>query len=105
MATELFDELVSGLEEGISHVKGDLKLRATTVVMPPPPPAYSAQRIQDLRARLKLSQSGFSRLMNVSAKTIQSWEQGTRLPSHASLRLLQVIEAPETLKSFTDTTR
>jgi putative transcriptional regulator len=30
-------------------------------------------------------------MLNVSAKTVQSWEQGTRTPSHAALRLIEVL--------------
>jgi hypothetical protein len=43
-----------------------------------------------------MSQGVFARLLNVSVKTVQSWEQGERKPSHAALRLLQVLaEQPE----------
>jgi transcriptional regulator with XRE-family HTH domain len=38
-----------------------------------------------------MSQSAFARLLNVSTKTVQSWEQGTRKPSQATLRLIQVL--------------
>ena len=37
-----------------------------------------------------MSQAVFARLLNVSTKTVQSWEQGVRTPSHASRRLLQI---------------
>ena len=43
-----------------------------------------------------MSQSVFARLLNVSTKTLQSWEQGVMQPSDASHRLLQVFsEQPE----------
>ena len=29
---------------------------------------------------------------NVSIKTVQSWEAGTRVPSHAALRLLEIVD-------------
>ena len=37
-----------------------------------------------------MSQAVFARLLNVSTKTVQSWEQGTRKPSRAALRLIQI---------------
>ena len=45
-----------------------------------------------------MSQAVFARLLNVSTKTVQSWEQGVRTPSHASRRLLQIYsQHPETV--------
>jgi putative transcriptional regulator len=37
-----------------------------------------------------MSQAVFAGVLNVSTKTVQSWEQGTRTPSQAALRLIQV---------------
>ena len=37
-----------------------------------------------------MSQAVFARVLNVSTKTVQSWEQGQRKPSQAALRLIQV---------------
>lgn len=37
-----------------------------------------------------MSQDLFARVLNMSTKTIQSWEDGTRKPSQAALRLIQV---------------
>jgi putative transcriptional regulator len=37
-----------------------------------------------------MSQAVFARMLNVSPKTVQSWEQGARKPSQAALRLIQV---------------
>lgn len=45
-----------------------------------------------------MSQAVFAKLLNVSAKTVQRWEQGVRQQSDASRRLLQVFsEQPEIL--------
>jgi putative transcriptional regulator len=45
-----------------------------------------------------MSQAVFAKLLNVSAKTVQSWEQGLRQPSQASRRLIQVLsERPDVL--------
>jgi putative transcriptional regulator len=95
----LFERLAAGLDEGVAWARGNQNLPVTTVTIPDPPPLYDARRVRALRERLHISQQGFSRLLNVSPRTVQRWEQGTRLPSQASLRLLQVIDHPEILAS------
>ncbi|MGI9253486.1 MAG: helix-turn-helix domain-containing protein [Thermomicrobiales bacterium] len=55
-----------------------------------PPPELDAAGIRLLRDRLRLSQTLFAALLNVSDSTVQSWEQGVKLPDGASLRLLDI---------------
>jgi putative transcriptional regulator len=86
----LFDRLRDGLEEGIRHAKGEITLRTTTVELPDRPPAIDAKELTSLRQKSGMSQAVFARLLNVSPKTVQSWEQGQRRPSQAALRLIQV---------------
>jgi putative transcriptional regulator len=86
----LFERLKSGLEEGIRHAKGEIALNTTSVEMPGRPPEIGAQELTRLRLDSGMSQSVFARMLNVSAKTVQSWEQGHRRPSQAALRLTQV---------------
>src|SRR5438874_10161813 len=93
----LFERLKKGLQEGIEHARDERDLRATDVVVPEPPPDYGVEEIRQIRARLNLSQPGFARLLHVSRKTVQSWEQGTRRPSQAAARLLQFVENPALL--------
>jgi putative transcriptional regulator len=45
-----------------------------------------------LRDRLNYSQSMFARVLNVSTKTVQAWEQGAREPSDAALKLLTIAD-------------
>ena len=84
----LFERLQQGLVEGIAHSQGELTLR--TVVMPEAPPTIDAATLISLRNQAGTSQPVFARLLNVSPKTVQSWEQGLRTPSHASRRLIQI---------------
>ena len=37
-----------------------------------------------------MSPEVFARVLNVPTRTVQSWEDGTRRPSQAALRLIQV---------------
>lgn len=41
-----------------------------------------------IRTRVGLSQSDFARLLGVSVRTLQEWEQGRRAPSGAARTLL-----------------
>ena len=84
----LFERLKQGLEEGIAHVQGELTLR--TVEVPEEPPEIDAKTLAALRTQAAMSQAVFAKLLNVSTKTLQSWEQGVRQPSDASRRLIQV---------------
>jgi putative transcriptional regulator len=87
---KLFERLKGSLEEGFQFAKRELNLRTT--VVPDRPPNVRPQDVIRLRESLGMSQSVFARMLNVSPKTLQSWEQGTRRPSRAVLRLLQVLK-------------
>ena len=84
----LFERLKQGLEEGIAHVQKGLTLR--TVEVPEEPPEIDGPTLAAMRVQAAMSQSVFAKLLNVSTKTLQSWEQGVRRPSDASRRLLQI---------------
>lgn len=86
----LFDRLKQGLEEGIAHAQGKLDLR--TIEVPAAPPGIDAKSLVALRESIDMSQAVLARVLNVSTKTVQSWEQGTRRPSHASLRLIELLD-------------
>ena len=46
--------------------------------------------IREIRQLLNASQVLFARFLNVSKKTVRSWEQGTRRPRGADLKLLSI---------------
>ena len=48
--------------------------------------------IAETRAKVGLSQTQFARLMGVSVRTLQDWEQGRRRPSGAARTLLMVAD-------------
>ena len=63
--------------------------RVTKVRLPP---------AAEARARVGLSQQDFARLLGVSARTLQDWEQGRREPTGAAKMLLRVAAThPEVL--------
>ena len=50
------------------------------------------------RARLDLSQSQFAKLLGVSVRTLQEWEQGRKKPTGAAQTLLRVaVRTPQAL--------
>ena len=71
-------------------MKGEITLKTTTLQGPDRPPEVGAAELTKLRLASGMSQAVFARLLNVSTKTVQSWEQGQRKPSQAALRLIQV---------------
>lgn len=90
----LFERIKQGLEEGIAHTTGELTLK--TVEIPNDPPEIDAKTLSALRTQAGMSQAVFARMLSVSTKTLQSWEQGLRDPSAASRRLIQMFsEYPE----------
>jgi putative transcriptional regulator len=86
----LFERLKTGLEEAILHAKGEITLKTYTLEMPDPPPEVRADELTRVRLESGMSQAVFARVLNVSTKTVQSWEQGSRRPSQAALRLIQL---------------
>ena len=55
----------------------------------------------EARSRVGLSQQDFARLLGVSARTLQDWEQGRRKPTGAAKTLLRVaFSHPEVLREL-----
>lgn len=91
-----FERLKAGLEEGIAHAKGELTLK--TVQVPEAPPEIDAPTLVALREAAQMSQAVFAKVLYVSSKTVQSWEQGVRVPSMAARRLIHIFtEQPGTV--------
>jgi putative transcriptional regulator len=84
------DQIRKGLEEAVRHAKGEITLKTTVLELPDPPPEIDAEEVTRLRLDNRMSEDAFARLLNVSPKTVRSWERGTRKPSQAALRLIQV---------------
>jgi putative transcriptional regulator len=94
MDKTLFDDLVNSLHEAKSIASG--KAPASRQFSVPVP---DTKRV---REEIGLTQYEFARLMRVSVKTLQNWEQHRRTPSGPAAALLQIVSAaPEiALKSL-----
>lgn len=90
--SKLFKGLKKGLEEALAHSEGKITLKSEIIEIPEPPAEYKAKDIKRIREQNHYSQGIFARVLNVSVKTVQSWESGMRVPSHAALRLLEIVD-------------
>ncbi len=82
------------------YAAGLERTRERKVKLPPPVKAIPAKEIRAIRAVLGCTQVEFAALLNVPKVTAISWENGTRKPSGAALRLLAVAKHhPEALQA------
>lgn len=93
----LAQRLKAGLLDGIEHAHGNLML-VTSVV--PDGKTFSGEDVIAIRTRRQMSQAQFARLLAVSVRTLQSWEQGIRKPSKPTMRLLQIFDSPEEFRAI-----
>jgi putative transcriptional regulator len=84
-----FAKLKAGLEDAIAYHRGGRQLTVRDVQLKPPAP-MGAKEVLEVRARLRVSQAAFARILNVSPRTVQAWETNARHPSDAALKLLSV---------------
>src|ERR1700722_14889963 len=86
------EKIKKGLEEILEYKEGKTTLRTKLIELPEPPLEYSADDIKKIREKRKYSQGVFAIILNVSTRTVQSWESGVRVPNHSALRLLEIID-------------
>jgi len=72
----------------VSFTQKELKKMGIHVL----PVALSSEEIQQIRKRLKVSQSVFAKLLNVSLSSVRQWEQGLRKPSGSTMILLELLQ-------------
>ncbi len=88
MEQALFDDLLQSLKEAKEIARGEAPASRRIKVTPPD--------VKAVREQIGLSQSEFARLMRVSVKTLQNWEQHRRNPTGPAAALLKmVLTAPD----------
>jgi len=85
-------DLKAALKEVIAYQEGKIDLHSVYIEIPEPPAEYKPKDIKKIREKNRYSQSSLAIVLNVSVKTVQSWESGQRVPSHAALRLLEIVD-------------
>jgi len=84
-----YNDLRSSLTDAIAYERGEtVDLRVTEIPAPPKP--MKPKEIRQIRESLNASQEIFAHFLCVSPKAVQSWEQGTRHPQAATLKLLDI---------------
>jgi putative transcriptional regulator len=99
MSDEAFADLKEAMEDAVAFERGKRRdLRVTRIQAPRPPKAMSPKDIAQIRQKLNCSQAVFAMMLNISPKTVQAWEQGSREPGDAALKLLSIAKRhPEIL--------
>ena len=83
MKKAMFEELLGSVREAGAILRGQKKPSRRVVV--------SSSGVRRIREQTSLSQSEFARLIGVSVKTLQNWEQDRRLPTGPAAALLRII--------------
>lgn len=84
MERKLFEELTKSVKQAGAIARGERKASRRF--------SYSPSRVQAVREKAQLSQVQFARLLNVSVRTLQNWEQARREPTGPAKALLCIVE-------------
>jgi putative transcriptional regulator len=85
----IFDDMREALQDVAAYERGEaINLRVTH--LPARPKQISAKEVRHIRRALNASQALFATYLNVSPNAVRSWEQGTRRPRQAALKLLMI---------------
>jgi putative transcriptional regulator len=89
MKAKLFKDMMSGFDEAVKYRRGE-KARLRVAHFSSVSPVLKPKEIRKVRTTLGLSQREFARYLGTSVACVRSWEQGTRRPQSAALRLLTI---------------
>lgn len=85
-ALTLGEQIIRGLEEGIAHMRGEIRLETRTIEVP------DRVDVRAIREKSGLSQTDFAFRYAISPRTLQQWEQGRAQPDSAVRAYLTVID-------------
>ena len=85
MEKELFDDLLQSLREAKAIADGSLQ--------PGRRMSVASTDVRAVREKIGLTQSEFARLLQVSIRTLQNWEQQRRTPTGPAAALLKIVTA------------
>src|SRR5258705_10706230 len=85
----IFDDMKEAVQGAAGYERGEyVNLRLTR--LPSRPKPISAKEVRHIRQALNASQTLFASYLNVSPNAVRSWEQGSRRPRQAALKLLLI---------------
>lgn len=88
MDSKLFGELTKSIKQAGAIARGERK--------PSRRFEFTPSKIQSVREKTRLSQAQFARLLGVSVKTLQNWEQARREPTGPAKALLRIVDQEPT---------
>ena len=89
ITVNIFEDMKAALKGAAAYERGEPSTCASQR-MPSRPKPISPKEVRHIREALNASQSLFASYLNVSPNAVRSWEQGTRRPRQAALKLLAI---------------
>lgn len=88
-------DLVEAFEEMAAHLRGEAAVESYDV----PADMLTPERIKQIRRKVASSTRAFEAEFHISARTMESYEQGRRKPDAAMTALLRIIDKePEAVR-------
>jgi putative transcriptional regulator len=84
MKDQMFNELLDSVKEMDKIAKGNKRPARMFDIKNP--------EVKNIREQTGLSQTDFARLIGVSKRTLENWEQGRRNPTGPARALLKIVE-------------
>jgi putative transcriptional regulator len=81
-------DLLEAFEEMAAHLRGEVEAENYEI----PSDVLTPSRIQEIRRKVANSTREFQEQFGISARTMESYEQGRRRPDAAMIALLKIIE-------------
>ena len=95
-----YENIMQGLTEALDYQQNKISVRKTKLTIKPVE-NYNKDEIKQIRQKTGLSQVIFAKLLGVSPKTVEAWENGRNKPEGASRRLLEIVrDDPMFFKRF-----
>lgn len=85
MNDEIFDQLLSSVEQADNIIDGKIKASKVT--------EFAEPEVKAIRAKTGLTQTKFADVVGVSKRTLENWEQGRRHPTGPARALLKILDA------------
>jgi putative transcriptional regulator len=93
MKADRFKKMMEGLKQGAEYLKGVAEPSRVFKVTAQVPD------VKAIRSNLNLTQPEFAKMLGISARTLQNWEQNRRTPVGPARILLEIAAAyPDELK-------
>lgn len=92
MSNEVYDDLSKSLSQALAIAQGNIEPSGVF--------HYDVPNIKAIRTKTGLSQAQFADKLNISARTLQNWEQGVRNPTGAAVTLMHLLDKNPSLLSL-----